>query len=471
MIPSAGKPMTNNFSLLSSSHQLTGIDQEHQHVAEDGSEEEESKSAMPKTATWQSVGLLLIADVVGAGVMTLATAFAELGWVLSLTSLVFWYVASMYVGLLVQTAHVAYPECENFMQLGKASFGRKAELCAGVLVYVFVFFALGDYVLILGETLEMMSTTAESAMGEQGNGSKCAHLFYSFIASILLLPLSTVRLLGNTTGMMLVNAISILASLLIAFVGVAVDRANVDTVNPIPQTEWFSSQLSLYTFFHAQALFAFAFSGAYLYLEIIAEMQDSREFRKSLLYLSGPFQFSIYLLAGSVGYLLFGSKANGLLIKMVPFGFCYQLAAFLLSVHMVLTFLVKGTILSRAVHTYLFPVSARDFKSWHAQRVFVCICVLLIAGCFLVANLVPFFDDLTSLLGAMNAPWIGYVMPVLFAIKAKKLLQFEPSKGELAVMYLLCMFMGMLFVFGVVSSFENIVTKWATYGKPFAGCL
>jgi hypothetical protein len=56
------------------------------------SEEDEDKSSMPRNMSWIDVGMILAGDVIGAGVMSLPSAFAQLGWVLSYVSLIFWYV-------------------------------------------------------------------------------------------------------------------------------------------------------------------------------------------------------------------------------------------------------------------------------------------------------------------------------------------------------------------------------------------
>jgi len=49
----------------------------------------------------------------------------------------------------------------------------------------------------------------------------------------------------------------------------------------------FAANLTVGSFFSAQALFAFAYMGVTIYLEIISEMKEPAEFRYSLLRLSG----------------------------------------------------------------------------------------------------------------------------------------------------------------------------------------
>jgi len=407
----------------------------------------------------------MIADVVGAGVMTLATAFAQLGWVLAFASLIFWYIVNMYVGMLIAEAREAWPRSESFQELSLYAFGKRARLVTGVAVYSFLAFVLGDYVLILGETLQMMFYLTP----------RCS-LVWTSIGVVFLLPLSQIRLLALTNGLMILNVVTIVGSISLALGKLATMTAQESYElrgNQTVYTEAIASDLTLLSFFHSQALFAFAYMGVFIYLEIISEMKNPAEFKYSLLWLSGPFQFVVYAVTGAVGYHLIGSNANGLLIKQIPKGNAYGIAAFLLAIHMVLTFLVKGTILSRAIHSVVSPSTAKDFSTKQAHRVYFLISLGVLFFCFWVANLIPFFDDLTSLLGAMQTPFIGFILPILFVLKARKKNHariVETSKAEAVFMIVIVLSMILLFFVGIVGSIGNIAQKWASYGAPFQDC-
>jgi amino acid permease len=435
-------------------------------TSENGETEDNSESTIPKTASWETAGLLMIADVVGAGVMSLATAFAQLGWLPSFCSLVFWYVVNMYIGVLIGECHEAWPHSESFMDLSQRTYGRRARIATGCAVYSFLAFVLGDYVLILGETLQMMFYE-----------TKMCGWFWTGIGVLFLLPLSFVRLLALTNKLMVLNLVTIVGSIMLALGRLAsMDEAEIQawslqTNHTMRQTEVIAADISLMSFFHSQALFAFAYIGVFIYLEIIAEMRNPKEFKKSLLMFSGPFQFTVYALTGSIGYFLIGKSANGLLIKQIPQGTAFRVSAFLLAVHMVLTFMVKGTVLSRAIHMFVSPETAKDFSSLKAYRVFFFVATAVMLFCFFVANLIPFFDDLTALLGALQTPFVGFVLPIMFVLKARKKLQRDNRKYETRFMALIIAFMVLLFFVGLATSTSNIISKWQSYGSPFKGCV
>ena len=291
-----------------------------------------------------------------------------------------------------------------------------------------------------------------------------------------MIPLLKVRLLAMTNKLMILNVLTIIGCIVIAL-GRLASMSSAELVDfygvnaTVRKTEAFASDLTLLSFFHSQALFAFAYMGVFIYLEIISEMREPKDFRKSLLWFSGPFQFLVYGLTGAIGYALIGSGARGLLIKQIPTGTAYRFAGLFLAVHMGLTFMVKGTILSRAIHAFVSPSSAKDFSTGQGDRVYALVSAGVLAFCLLVANLVPFFDDLTAFLGAMQTPFIGFILPILYVWKARKNLERSTPRKERFFMFLIIFSMMLLFFVGIVSSVGNIIEKWKSYGAPFSGCF
>jgi amino acid permease len=433
--------------------ETTGLAEELQRP--DKPRSEAAGQPLPKLATWQTAGWLMVADVVGVGIMGLATAFAQLGWVLAIVSLVGWYAVNMYVGVIVAEARTRYPS-DSFMEMALKAFGPEYSAVIGFCVYLFLGMILGDYVLIIGETLQMVFYDVKL----------CAPL-WMLLGTVCLVPLTRFRLLGMTNTLMLVNVVAISLSVMIALgsltgIGRAASLESLGT-----RTELVASNLTAGSFFTAQALFAFAYMGVTIYLEIISEMQDPAEFKWSLLGLSGPVQFCLYLLTGAWGYAYLGNGASGLLIALVPEkNLAYRLSAVCLFVHMLLTYLVKGTVLARAVHRALAPSSSRDFSS-RGDFVYTLVANGILVLAYIMANLIPFFNDLTSLLGALQAPVLGFIVPVLFVLKARRDANVSTSRTEWTSIGAIVLFVVLLFFIGIADSLSNIIKRWDSYGKPF----
>merc|ERR1712072_875366 len=81
----------------------------------------------------------------------------------------------------------------------------------------------------------------------------------------------------------------------------------------------------------------------------MAEMKDFTDFTK-VFYIAGPFQVSIYILVGSVGYHYKGTDASGYFLDNLNFGPAYRVASAFLCFHMMVGFIILGNVLSRVMH-------------------------------------------------------------------------------------------------------------------------
>ena len=412
--------------------------------------------APPRKASWTTAGWLMVADVVGAGVLALAVAFAQLGWVLGLASSLLSYALNMYLGLLLLEAHERWPSALSYMDMASQAFGPRARVFVGLSVYILLLFLLGDYLLIAGATLQIVFYDAKLCL-----------VVWVFLSTLILAPLLQFRLLANVKRLLIVNVVTLVVSLLVALITLSqMGTTAAQAYNKSGPPELVASTLTFGSFAKAQALISFAYSGVFIYLEIISEMQDDKEFRKSLLYLSGPFTLVSYVTVACWGYYFVGSNAQGMIITNIPPGPAYRAAATFLFVHIIITFLIKGIVLTRVVQRFTVTSSLNDF-SFGGNVTYFFISTGLLGFTFVLANLVPFFDDLTSLLGSFFMPVVGFVLPIMFVLRARKLNNVETPTWERILMGVICFVMVVLCIVGTVASMDAILKRWVTYGKPF----
>ena len=106
---------------------------------------------------------------------------------------------------------------------------------------------------------------------------------------------------------------------------------------------------------------------------------------------------------------------------------CSIVAALALFVHLLITYLIKGTVLTRWIHRQLVPHPSLEDSVCHVRLVWLAISSLVLTMCYAVASAVPFFEDLTTLLGALQTPLLGFCLPVLFTVAACAHLPHLPS--------------------------------------------
>merc|ERR1719486_1838737 len=95
-------------------------------------------------------------------------------------------------------------------------------------------------------------------------------------------------------------------------------------------------------------------------VEIIAEMKDPTEFPKAYCYISGPFQLLAFMAVGLGVYYFKGDAVQGMIADNIAFGSAFQVAALCLFVHMVITFMIKGVVVGRAIFNYIDPDGSVD---------------------------------------------------------------------------------------------------------------
>ena len=141
------------------------------------------KEAPPRHASWLTASQLIIADVIGIGVMAMAEAFAQLGWVLGVSLCLLLLPLNLYSGLMVWEVIVdVYPDSLSLADLAFFSMGRAMYYVTALLVYSFIFMTLGDYLLSLGLCLQMLFPDASLPT-----------LVWTLLAGAVLLPFCQAR--------------------------------------------------------------------------------------------------------------------------------------------------------------------------------------------------------------------------------------------------------------------------------------
>ena len=81
--------------------------------------------APPRHASWPTASQLIIADVIGIGVMAMAEAFAELGWVLGVACCALMLPLNQLSGLMVwETIVELHPDALSLADLARRCLGR-----------------------------------------------------------------------------------------------------------------------------------------------------------------------------------------------------------------------------------------------------------------------------------------------------------------------------------------------------------
>mmetsp|Transcript_12881 Transcript_12881/g.20441 ORF Transcript_12881/g.20441 Transcript_12881/m.20441 type:complete len:223 (-) Transcript_12881:597-1265(-) len=179
----------------------------------------------------------------------------------------------------------------------------------------------------------------------------------------------------------------------------------------------------------------------------MAEMKTPTDFPKTF-YISGPFQIVVYMSVGVIAYLYDGANASNMTTKVInphTNGIEVRVASFFLALHLAISYLIFSTVFCRELHNKISPATVNDFGV-KGQFVWSCISFSLLLLAYIVSNAMPLFDQILALIGALQSPIIGYILPPLFLIFARKRAGLRTDKLEYFV--LVC-----IVIFGVASVF------------------
>eukprot|EP00490_Sorites_sp_Unknown_P018152 CAMPEP_0114642516 /NCGR_PEP_ID=MMETSP0191-20121206/2867_1 /TAXON_ID=126664 /ORGANISM="Sorites sp." /LENGTH=190 /DNA_ID=CAMNT_0001854699 /DNA_START=379 /DNA_END=948 /DNA_ORIENTATION=+ len=190
----------------------------------------------------------------------------------------------------------------------------------------------------------------------------------------------------------------------------------------------------------------------------MSEMDDVEEFPKAYLGYSMPFMTLAFLGVGLAVYYFRGSAASGMIVMELPFGFIERLAASCLVGHIIITYVIKSVVLSKGLlQEFQKSKIIANGDTWLA---WYCMMLLIVAASWFLAQIVPFFSDFVSLLGATLTPLIAFIVPLMLyglCIHTSDVKSSGVEKFFISVEFFVSF---IILIYGTASTLVNIVEKW-----------
>ncbi|CAA2997572.1 amino acid permease 3-like [Olea europaea subsp. europaea] len=451
---------------------------------------------LKRTGTlWTSTSHIITA-VIGSGVLSLAWAVGQLGWVAGPSVMSLFALVNLYTSNLLSKCYrtgdpVTGQRNYTYMDAVKSNLGgRKVKVC-GIIQYINLFGVAIGYT--IAASVSMMAIKRSNCF-HKSHGKNPCHMSsngYMITFGIIEILFSQIPDFDQVWWLSIVAAIM---SFTYSGVGLALGVAKV------AENKSFKGSLtgiSIGAITHAgtvtptqklwrslQALGAIAF--AYSYSIILIEIQDTiksppAEYKtmKKATSLSIAITTVFYLLCGCMGYAAFGDEAPGNLLT--GFGFydpywLLDIANIAIVVHLV-----------GAYQVYCQPLFA-FVEKWSAQKwsksdfvtaeydvpipfygvyqlnffrlIWRTIFVILTT---LIAMLMPFFNDVVGILGALGFWPLTVYFPVEMYIAQNKIGRWTNRWIGLRMLSMACLFVS---VAAAVGSVAGVVLDLKTY-KPF----
>lgn len=330
----------------------------------------------------------MICESVSLGVLSLPTAVATLGLVPGVILIVGLGLLATYTGYNIGLMRERYPHIQNLGDAGEILLGSFGRELFGTGQFLFCIFVMGSHIL----TFRVMMNTIT-------NHGTCSIVF-ALVGMLISLVLSIPRTMRGMTWISFCSFVSIFSAVLITMISVSVEEHPGRVIEATVET-------NLYTAFQAVSNIVFAYCAHVAFFGLIAEMESPKDFKKSLFMLQG-FEICLYLTAGVVIYYYVGNTVEspaltsaGPLMKKVAYGVAIPtiVGAGVVNGHIGLKYIYfRLTAKSDLIHS----------RGWKSIGLWLGLGVTCWVVAWIIAEAIPVFSDLNSLISALFASWFSY---------------------------------------------------------------
>ncbi|WOH13744.1 hypothetical protein DCAR_0933255 [Daucus carota subsp. sativus] len=452
---------------------------------------------LKRTGTFWTASSHIITAVIGSGVLSLAWAIGQLGWIAGPTVMILFAFVILYTSNLLSQCYrsgdpVTGPRNYTYMDAVRANMGGRRVAICGMVQYINLFGVAIGYT--IAASVSMMAIKRSNCY-HSSHGKDPCHMSsngYMIAFGVIEILFSQIPDFDQMWWLSIVAAVM---SFTYSFVGlglgigkVAGNRSfkgsltgiSIGTVTPSGSTVTETQKL----WRGMQALGAIAF--AYSYSIILIEIQDTlksppAEYKtmKKATVLSIAVTTLFYLLCGCMGYAAFGDLAPGNLLT--GFGFynpywLLDIANVAIVVHLVGAYQVYCQPLFAFVEKWSakkwsrshFVTGEYDIRIPFLGVYQINLFRMVWRTCFVVlttiiAMLLPFFNDVVGILGAMGFWPLTVYFPVEMYISQKNIGKWTHRWLGLQLLSFACLIVS---IAAAVGSFAGVVLDLQSY-KPF----
>ncbi|ODM15615.1 hypothetical protein SI65_08849 [Aspergillus cristatus] len=356
--------------------------------------DEEFAEVKYKVLNWWQCGFLMVSETVSLGILSLPAVVAQLGLAPAIVLLLGLGLMATYTGYVIGQFKWRYPHIHSMADAGEVLLGAFGRELFGTGQLLLIIFVSASHILTF--------SVAMNTITEHGT---CTIVF-GVVGLVLSFLLCLPRTLLNVSWLSLVSFVSILIAVIIAMVGVGVERPGKGNIQATVDT-------SLYEAFLAVCNIVFSFSGHVAFFSFMAELKDPKDYPKSLCLLQG-IDLVLYIVASVIIYCYAGqdvtSPALGSaspIVRKVAYGIALPT--------IVIAGVVNGHVACKYVYVRIFRNSDRMHKrDWVATGSWIAIGAAVWLLAWIIAEAIPVFNNLLSLIASLFASWFTYGFSAIF---------------------------------------------------------
>ncbi|KAJ5421502.1 Amino acid transporter transmembrane [Penicillium cf. griseofulvum] len=333
-------------------------------VRQDAFGDEEFAEVKYKVLKWWQCGLLMVAETVSLGVLSLPAAVAGLGLVPAILVLIFLGSLATYTGYVIGQMKWKYPHISTMADAGEVIAGKWGREFLGGAQIIFLIFVMASHLLTF--------TVAMNTITKHGTCS----IVFGIVGMIVSFICSLPRTLAKMSWLSIVSFASIMTAVIIVMIGVGITKPGTGVV-AVVDTDLF------------------------------------HDFTKSLCLLQG-IDMGLYITAALVIYRYAGSDVTSPalgsaspIVAKVAYGISLPT--------IIIAGVINGHIAFKYVYLRIFQGTDRMHKrDWIATGSWIGIALTLWILAWIISSAIPVFSNLLSLITALFASWFTYGLSGIF---------------------------------------------------------
>ncbi|XP_010912574.1 amino acid permease 3 [Elaeis guineensis] len=463
----------------------------HQQQQQGGSKFHDDDGRLKRTGTFWTASAHIITAVIGSGVLSLAWAIAQLGWVagpavMLLFAFVIYYTSTLLADCYRSEDPITGPRNYTYMDAVHAYLGGlKVKMC-GFIQYANLFGVAIGYT--IAASISMMAIRRSNCFHEKGHKNPC-HVNsnpYMIAFGVLEIIFSQIPDFDQIWWLSIVAAVmSFTYSSIGLTLGIVQTIENKGfkgsltgiSIGAVTETQkvWHSLQ--------ALGDIAFAYSFSIILIEIQDTIKapppsEAKVMKKATL-LSIVVTTFFYMLCGCMGYAAFGDEAPGNLLT--GFGFynpfwLLDIANTAIVVHLIgayqvfcqplFAFIEKWALQTWPKSTFItkeMRISLTSTKSYNLNLFRLVWRSAFVVLTTIISMLLPFFNDIVGLLGALSFWPLTVYFPIEMYVVQKKVPRWSTRWVCLQILSVACLIVS---IAAATGSIAGVVTDLKVY-RPF----
>ncbi|KAJ7851964.1 transmembrane amino acid transporter protein-domain-containing protein [Mycena leptocephala] len=409
-----------------------------------------------RSCSWQKTTALLMSEYICLAILSFPWSFSVLGMGPGVIVTISVAASVQYTSYILWKFCMKHPEVRDVCDIGRIIFGG-SELA----------YNLTGLMFILNNTFiqALHCIVGAKLLNTLTNSSECTIIF-SVITAIICFVFSLPRTLNQLGGLGTFSAVTMGIAVLLAviFSGVQSHPAGftpelgvpIVTSIPVPGTTFV---LGMSAFLNI----SYTLIGQITLPSFIAEMKEPRDFPKALAAVT-ICEVVVFTLCGAIMYHYVGNQyitapAFGSLtptFKKIAFSFAIPTIVYLGSLYSSVTArFVFFRIYAKSEHRY-----SNTVKGWFVWGGIIAITWVL---AFMIAEIIPFFSDMLSLMSSLFDGWFGFIywaMCYLILYPASERWNGTWRSAETLLNYLLILFGLYMTVAGTYVSVQSIIDSY-----------